>query len=451
MFGKLNMAILGTGNIAATMAKTMKSVSSVTSYAVASRDIGRAEKFARENGFKKAYGSYEELLQDRKVDLVYIATPHSEHYGNMKMAVSYGKPVLCEKSFTVNAAMAQEIFDLADEKNVFVTEAMWVRYMPMLDTIREVLASRVIGDAVMLTANLGYNIRQIPRMNDPELGGGALLDVGVYVLNFAAMMFGEDILKIEPVCTYSDKGLDEQESITIKYRDGRMAVLNASMIGISDRRGVIYGTKGFMVIDNINNFESLTVYDTAYRQIGFYKRPKQKTGYEYEVQACVKAIKSGWLESADMPHAQTLYILKLMDSIRSEWGIKYPCEIAYEQGSAQAVPGVQTAADTASVGAQDLRETAAAAAEEPSAPINVSAAPEETVPEVQTAADENVPEVPAAAEEQAPEEAVSKEEAVPEGETVLEEETVPEEEADLQAQAAPEVTSEQQDPGKNNE
>ena len=326
MFGRLNMAIIGTGNIAGTMAKTMKCVSSVTSYAVASRDIEKAKTFAKQYGFKKAYGSYEEMLQDRKVDLVYIATPHSEHYANMKMAISYGKPVLCEKSFTVNAKQAEEIFALAEEKNVFVTEAMWVRYMPMYQTIKDVLASKVIGDPVMLTANLGYNIRWVRRMTDPELAGGALLDVGVYTLTFAAMMFGGDILKIEPTCTYTETGVDEQDSITLKYRDGRMAVLTASMLGISDRKGIIYGTKGYIVIENINNFETLTVYDNAYQKIGFYKRPKQKTGYEYEVMACVTAIKSGWLEAPAMPHKETIAILKMMDEIRSEWGISYPCE-----------------------------------------------------------------------------------------------------------------------------
>jgi predicted dehydrogenase len=401
MFGRLNMAIIGTGNIAGTMAKTMKCVSSVTSYAVASRDIEKAKTFAKQYGFKKAYGSYEEMLQDRKVDLVYIATPHSEHYANMKMAISYGKPVLCEKSFTVNAKQAEEIFALAEEKNVFVTEAMWVRYMPMYQTIKDVLASKVIGDPVMLTANLGYNIRWVKRMTDPELAGGALLDVGVYTLTFASMMFGEDILKIEPTCTYTETGVDEQDSITLKYRDGRMAVLTASMLGISDRKGIIYGTKGYIIIENINNFETLTVYDNAYQKIGFYKRPKQKTGYEYEVTACVTAIKSGWLEAPAMPHKETISILKMMDEIRSEWGIGYPCEggtcihaAAPEMtseaaaGAAEALPPVP-----AEAGSQVMEAPAAEAdscpTEEPAAETEPQPAEEETVqPAVETAAKE---------------------------------------------------------------
>ncbi len=326
MFGKVNMAILGCGNIAGLMAETIRSMSGVRAYAVASRSLNKAVDFAKQNGFKKAYGSYEELLQDKKVDLVYIATPHSEHYANAKLCISYGKPVLCEKAFTVNAGQAEELFRLAEEKNVFITEAMWIRYMPMYQTIKEVLDSRIIGDPTMLTANLGYNIRWVKRLIDPELAGGALLDVGVYPLNFACMMFGHDILRMDAHCTYTETGLDEQDSITLIYKDGRMAVLNASMLGVSDRMGVIQGSKGYMVIENINNFETLTVYDNAYNKLKTYKRPKQKTGYEYEVSACLKALKEGWLECPEMPHAETLRMMRLMDAVRRRMGVTYPME-----------------------------------------------------------------------------------------------------------------------------
>ncbi len=331
MLGKINMAILGCGNIAGLMAETIQSVSGVRAYAVASRSLDKAVNFAKQNGFKKAYGSYEELLQDGKVDLVYIATPHSEHYANAKLCISYGKPVLCEKAFTVNTAQAEELFRLAEEKNVFITEAMWIRYMPMYKTIKETLDSRVIGDPVMLTANLGYNIRWVKRLIDPELAGGALLDVGVYPLNFACMMFGHDILRMDAHCTYTETGLDEQDSITLIYKDGKMAVLNASMLGVSDRMGVIQGSKGYMVIENINNFDTLTIYDNAYNKLRSYKRPKQKTGYEYEVKACLKALKEGWLECPEMPHAETLRMMRLMDAVRRRMGVIYPMEKTAEE------------------------------------------------------------------------------------------------------------------------
>ncbi len=320
------------------MAKTMKGLSEVKRYAVASRDAGRAERFAKEYGFKKAYGSYEELAQDKKVDLVYIATPISEHYANMKLCIENGKAVLCEKSFTLNEAQAKEILSLAAEKNVLAAEAMWVRYMPMLRTMLDVLSSRVIGEPVMLTANLGSNISQVRRMRDPALGGGALLDVGVYPINFASMMFGDDIISIDTSCTYTDTGVDEQDSITFRYRNGRMAVLAASMTGVSDRLGIIYGTKGYMVVGNISNFESLTVYNSDHVKLAFYKRPKQKTGYEYELLSAVRALRSGWLECPEMPHVQTLAIMHEMDAIRRIWGIQYPQEKA-----AGALPEMQEA------------------------------------------------------------------------------------------------------------
>ena len=369
MFGKLNMAVLGCGNIAGMMAETMRGVSAVRSYAAASRDLEKAKAFAKKHGFKRAYGSYEELLQDKKVDLVYIATPHSEHYANAKLCIAYGKPVLCEKPFTVSAAQAEELFALADEKNVFIAEAMWPRYMPMLAKIREVLASRVIGDPVMLTANLGYNIRWVRRMTEPTLAGGTLLDVGVYTLNFASMMFGDDVLRIRAGCTYTASGVDEQDSVTLTYRDGRVAVLSASMLGVSDRRGVIQGTKGYMVIENITNFESLTVYDNSYRQIGFYKRPKQKTGYEYEVEACVRAIKSGWLECPEMPHTQTLTMMRMMDEIRAQFGLVYPFEKTAQDGPvAEETPvtkATQEALDAAVVAPEEIARLTWGEAERP--------------------------------------------------------------------------------------
>ena len=326
MLGKVNIGILGTGNIAAVMASTLESMKGVKLYAVASRKKVKAEVFAGRYGCKKAYGSYEELAADKKVDLVYIATPHSEHFSNAKMCIEYGKPVLCEKTFTANAAQAEELFRLADEKGVFITEAMWTRYMPMLTTIREVIGSGVIGEPRTLTANLGYVIDHVERLKNPALAGGALLDVGVYPLNFALMIFGNNIDKIVSSCTYTDTGVDEQNSITLQYFDGRVAHLNSSMNSLSDRIGIIYGTKGYLVVENINNFESISVYDSNYKKVGTYKCPKKISGYEYEVEASIRAIKGHQLECEEMPHSETVRVMKIMDGLRKEWGIVYPFE-----------------------------------------------------------------------------------------------------------------------------
>ena len=285
------------------MVGTIKKMKNVKCHGVASRSEERAQEFANEYGIKVAYTSYEEMLLDDKIDLIYIATPHSEHYANMKLCIENGKNVLCEKAFTANAKQAEEILALAKEKGVFVAEAMWVRYMPMLTTIKGILNSGIIGEPAMLTANLSCPISGKRRLTDPALAGGTLLDLGVYTLNFAAMMFGKDIEKMESTCTYTETGVDASESITITYKDGRMAVLNGTMNGVSDRRGVIYGPKGYIAIENINNFESVTVYDAGYKAVKTVKAPKQITGYEYEVYACMEAIEKGEKECWEMPHA----------------------------------------------------------------------------------------------------------------------------------------------------
>ncbi len=323
---KLRMAILGAGGIASVMARTITEMENVERYAVASRSLEKAEGFAKEYGFEKAYGSYEELARDEKVDLVYIATPHSEHFANAKLCVEHGRPVLCEKAFTANAAQARELIALAEEKKVFLTEAIWVRYMPMAATIRRELEAGAIGRPTLLTANLGYLIEKVPRMQRPELAGGALLDLGVYPLNFAMTFFGNRIREVSSVCTYTQTGVDEQNSFTLVYEDGRVAQLNSSMVGLSDKKGIIYGTEGFMIVEDINNYESLTVYDRGRRVVKEIRRPQQISGYEYEVEACIRALEEGRLECEEMPHAETIRVMEVMDGLRKQWGIRYPFE-----------------------------------------------------------------------------------------------------------------------------
>lgn len=333
MFGSFNVGIMGSGNIAGIMAGTINKMKNVRVYAVASRQQVHADVFAGKYGCKKAYGSYADLVADKKVDLIYVATPHSEHYENVKMCLEAGKPVLCEKAFTLNAAQAEELVRIAAEHKVFLAEAMWTRYIPMLTTIREVIGSGIIGEPKTLTANLGYVISSKERLTNLALGGGALLDVGVYTINFALMIFGHNISKIASCCTFTETGVDEQNAICLQYYDGKVANLNSSMVSLSDRQGIIYGTKGFAVVENINNFESIAVYDRQYKKVASYKCPKQISGYEYEVEACIEAIKCGQIECAQMPHSETLRVMRIMDEIRSQWGMKYPCEAQEEEGN----------------------------------------------------------------------------------------------------------------------
>lgn len=328
----MRVAILGAGAIARKMCATVRGMASqgweIELYAVASRDLARAEAFAREEDVHRAYGSYEEMLADPAVDLVYIATPHSHHAEQMKMCINHGKAVLCEKTFTPNLRQAEEVLALAEEKGVYVADALWPRYMPSRKIIDDLLAEDAIGEPCMLYSNLCYSIEHKARITDPALAGGALLDVGVYPLNFASMVFGDDIVRINSTVELMETGVDRTETITIKYRGGRMAQLMASTAFNSDRRAVVYGTKGFMIVDNVNNPHRIEIYDRDERNIP--KRivgvPPQITGYEYELEACLRDLKEGNLEPREMPHAQTLMLLRQMDALRAIWGVKYPFE-----------------------------------------------------------------------------------------------------------------------------
>ncbi len=323
---KLRVGILSTGSIAATMAGTVAKMKEAEVYAVASRTKEKAEKFAVRFGAQKAYGSYEEMADDENVDLVYVATPISEHYENVKMLIDHGRNVLCEKAFAVNEKQAAEMTALAEEKGVLLAEAIWVRYMPMWTTLKQILDSGAIGEPMTLTCNLCYLIDRVPRLVKPELAGGALLDVGVYTINFASLVFGDEIETITTRALMTDTGVDAQNSITFTYPGGRMAILNSSLRVLSDRKGIIYGTKGFVIVENINNFESITVYNENREVTAVCEQPPQITGYEYEILACAEAIRRGQTQCPQMTHAQTLRIMAQMDAVRAEWGLKYPRE-----------------------------------------------------------------------------------------------------------------------------
>ncbi len=321
---KLKLGIIGSGWIAEKMAITIAGMEEVEAYAIASRDLAKAQAFAGQWNFRRAYGSYEAMLDDEEVALVYIATPHSHHYEHARMCLLKGKPVLCEKAFTATARQAEEILNLAREKHVFITEAIWTRYMPLSLQVNELLESGVIGQPKILSANLGYPIWNKERMLRPELAGGALLDLGVYPINFAFMTFGSDFQEVVSTCVKIDTGMDAQDSMTFTYADGRMAVLHSSMLAKTDRQAIISGTDGHLIVENCNNPERITVVDADYRVIARYDAPKQITGYEYQVYACIEALKNGWIESPYMPHAETLRVMRVMDRLRKDWGVKYP-------------------------------------------------------------------------------------------------------------------------------
>jgi predicted dehydrogenase len=323
------VGIIGTGWIARKMARTLQGMESAELRAVASRSQAMADAFAAEwgsEGTTHAYGSYEAIVDDPEVELVYIATPHPMHHGNAMMCIEGGKPVLCEKPFTVNAREADDVFDLARRRGVFAAEAIWTRYVPMSQTIREIVESGAIGAVKMVTANLGYPNSHMERMRNPALGGGALLDLGVYTINFAAMVLPEDPVDIAATCTRFESGVDAQNSITLTWAGGQMAILSSSLTAKTDRQAVISGEKGHLIVENINNPESVTVIDADYRRVARYEQPPQITGFEHQVQAAMDAIRTGRIETPFMPHAETLRMMRLMDTVRRGWGLRYPFE-----------------------------------------------------------------------------------------------------------------------------
>ena len=194
------------------------------------------------------------------------------------------------------------------------------------EMIERGLNTSIIGRPNILTANLSYVIDKNPRITDPYLAGGALLDVGVYGLNFALMHFGSDIERVESSVQFTKTGVDGMETITIFYKDGRMAVLTHGIYSRSDRKGIIYGDKGYIVVENINNPQSVSVYDTSDRLIETHPVPQQISGYEYQFSEVVRCINEGKTESDSMPLEHSVQLMQLMDYIRKGWGLVYPQE-----------------------------------------------------------------------------------------------------------------------------
>ena len=308
--GILRVGIIGTGWIAEKAAITLRGLKDCEAYA----------------GIGKAYGSYAALMADPDVDLVYVGTPHSHHYDVTREALLAGKPCLVEKAFMANRREAQEIIDLAHERKVFLAEAIWTRYQPVVGMVRELIANGRIGTPRLLTATLGYSMGDKPRIMRADLCGGALLDLGVYALNFVRMFFPADIVSIDSQCVKSATGMDLTNAITLVLADGMLCNLQSSAACVGDNIGVIAGTDGNLIIDNINNPQTVTVNGPDRTYVETIRVPEQITGYEYQFSACRQALIDGLLEPREMPHKETLYIMELMDGLRQKWGVRYPMD-----------------------------------------------------------------------------------------------------------------------------
>lgn len=321
----MKIGILGTGIIAGKMSETISQMKDVQLYAVASRTSDKARRFAEIYDIPHYYDSYEALAEDSEIDLIYIATPHSRHFEDAVMCLEKGRSILCEKPFTVNKIQAQKVFSLAENKGLFAGEAMWTRFMPMRFTLDGILSGEPIGRISSVTANTGYSIAEIDRIKYPELAGGALLDVGIYPINFAVMVLGHNITDIQSSCVKNEFGADTQNSIILTFDGSKTALLHSTVCADTDLMGIIYGDKGRIEFRNINNCQGITVILNNGTKKE-YITPQQISGYEYEVTAACRAVAEGKTECPEMTHSETLFILELMDSLRKKWGIIYPFE-----------------------------------------------------------------------------------------------------------------------------
>lgn len=326
MSDKIKFAILAPGGIANCMAEAVNQIEEIECYAVASRSYERAKNFVDKWGFQKAYGSYDEMVKDPLVELVYVASPHSHHYPYAKLCLEHGKHVLLEKAFTVNAAQAEELIKLARSKGLLLAEAFWPRYMPSRKMIDDLIAQGTIGEVHSVVADFGAPLTHVERLSNPELAGGALLDLGVYPINFALTIFTGKVQDIQSSAVMSPQGVDWMNGITLTFEDGKMAVLHSNMLSDMSNRGVIYGDKGYIEMGDLSNCSEIRVYDGNKKMTACYPVPEQINGYEYEALACVRAIRAGQVECPEIPHSETLRIMKILDAVREQWGFKLPCE-----------------------------------------------------------------------------------------------------------------------------
>ena len=322
----MHVGIIGAGWIAEKAAITLKDMIDCDAYAIGSRSLEKAEAFARQWNIPKAYGSYAELIADPDVDLIYVATPHSHHYDVTRQALLAGKPCLVEKAFMANLRQAREIVDLAHQRHVFLADAIWTRYQPCVAIVRQLIAEGRIGQPRLITATLGYSMGNKPRIMRPDLCGGALLDLGVYALNFVRMFCDADIESIDGHCVKSDTGMDLTNAITIILKEGILANVQSSAQCVGDNIGVIAGTQGNIIIDNINNPQTITLNGPDRTFVETIHVPQQITGYEYQFLACRQALIDKLTEPREMPHAETLYVMQLMDELRRKWGVRYPMD-----------------------------------------------------------------------------------------------------------------------------
>ncbi|MGG3455047.1 Gfo/Idh/MocA family protein [Paenibacillus rhizolycopersici] len=323
----IKWGIMAAGGIAESFAGDLASASNGEAYAIGSRNLEKAGAFSKKFGIPKAYGSYEELVADPEVDAVYVATPHPYHKDNVMTALRAGKAVLCEKPFTVNSAELEELVAYARERKLFLMEAMWTRFLPVIHRVREWLAAGRIGEVRLVKADFGFDAGWNPsgRLLNPELGGGALLDAGIYPISFASMVLGPYPQSVQSTAHLGETGVDEHFSVLLTYGNGATASLNGAVRLAIGNDAYIHGTNGKIYVPGFLNATTATLYVDG-EEPETVSDDRAFKGYAYEAEAVGRALQAGLTESSDIPLDESLAILRLMDQIRGQWGLKYPFE-----------------------------------------------------------------------------------------------------------------------------
>jgi predicted dehydrogenase len=319
----LRWGILGAGGIAKAQVSDMQ-LHGFTVNAVAARDLAKAQAWAAEMGVPTAYGSYEELAADPGIDAIYVATVHPTHAAAARLALEGGKHVLVEKPFTMDAAEARELVDLAAAKNLVILEAMWTRWLPHMVRIREILAEGLLGEVRAVTADHDQEIDHIARLIRPELGGGALLDLGIYPVSFAWDVLGAPD-RVLAHATMTDTGVDRETSMILGYPSGAHAVLQIQMSGTGPNRAAIVGTEGRIEIESVWYSQTdFTRYDAEGEVVERFEARNPGRGMQFQTAELERIVASGKLEGDILPPSQTVAIMETLDEVRRQIGLTDP-------------------------------------------------------------------------------------------------------------------------------
>jgi len=327
MSESIRWGILSTGRIANQFAKGLAELPGTELVSVGSRSIKSANIFADQFNIPNRYGSYEELVQDPTVDVVYIATPHNFHKENIIMCLEASKAVLCEKPFTINEQEAKAVIRLAREKRIFLMEAMWTRFLPHIIKVQEMILVGVIGEPRILQASVGFQKEFDPagRHFNPELAGGALIDVGIYATTLSYLLFGRPTA-IKSFGNLSSAGVDQEAVITFQHGDGQLTYFSTTILHHMPRDATITGNQGSIYIHPDFWHPSQITLRLNDQPETLIQVPCPLNGYHYQVLEVNECIRQKKVESKIMPLDETLTIIGILDTIRSQWGLKYPME-----------------------------------------------------------------------------------------------------------------------------